>query len=143
MKTRKGKESCLLKVQEGDLLTYHDGRIVEFVDYIIAPNGIDDPKLILVLIARTEEGNLLSATSDKFTTVPEEDYEECYPSVRMSRHERTNKENETQKACESCGKENVTIAPYPIYTFFGLIKVGVKYICMICFLGKESPRKSN
>lgn len=128
---KRGKESALISVQQGDRIKYEDGRIVTLVGHNIMPNGINDPNLVLVLIGRTESGNKISATSDKFSVIEDEFYEECYPSVEVSKDDKP-------KSCEKCGKENVTIAPYPTYTFFGLIKTGVKHVCMVCFLEKNT-----
>lgn len=80
-------KSSLIKIEKGQKVLY-DGNIVIIEDFIMVPNGVNDPKLVCLIYAKRENGNIVSATSDKFFPSEDENYEEFYPSVHMSAMEK-------------------------------------------------------
>ncbi|NMC57941.1 MAG: hypothetical protein GYA51_00890 [Candidatus Methanofastidiosa archaeon] len=77
-------KSSLIKIEKGQKVLY-DGEKVTINDYIMVPNGAYDPKIVCLVYAIRENGNTVSATSDKFQAAEDEEYEEFYPSVHMDK----------------------------------------------------------
>ena len=73
-------KSSLIKIKIGECLLYNKTRIVTLNDIVLTPNGIYDTNIVAVLYATDENGNTISATSDKFSHVSDVTYEEFYPS---------------------------------------------------------------
>ena len=64
------------------------GRIGKLKDIKLVPNGVVDPRLVVVLYVEMENPNgktsLMSATSNKFRALEDFEYDEMYPSVHMN-----------------------------------------------------------
>lgn len=78
------KNTSLIEVAIGKKVQYEDGRIGILRDIKLVPNGTHRPELIAVLFVEVE-GSIVSATSNRFTSIEDEEYEEFYPSVHLSR----------------------------------------------------------
>lgn len=68
------KESSLINIRIGDWIRYEDGRIGQLRSIELTPNGATDLQLVTVLTVKLETGNLLSATSSRFTVIADEPY---------------------------------------------------------------------
>jgi len=77
-------KNCLVKLQKSDSLVY-DGEIVEFLSSELVPNGIYDNKVVVLIYAKKANGNIVSATSNKFEFLEDGKYEEFYPSVELNK----------------------------------------------------------
>lgn len=84
-------KSCLVKLDKESKVLY-DGitckEVVTIKDFVLVPNGMDNPKLVCVIYAQKENGNIVSATSDKFKALDDENYEEFYPTPHMFKFEK-------------------------------------------------------
>ena len=74
--------SVLIEIQIGDPVQerhklYRRGKVS---DIKISPNGVLNPELIALLVVDLDDGGKVIATADKFVTVPDHKYTECYPS---------------------------------------------------------------
>lgn len=69
--------SIFIQVKVGDQVLYN-GEPVTVLDYYLTPNGIANPELVAVVVARRDNGNRVSATSDKFVPLKNGVYR--YPS---------------------------------------------------------------
>jgi hypothetical protein len=76
------KKSCLIQIKIGDTVSY-DGHQVIVKDVVLTPNGVYDLKLVALVYAQKENGNLVSATADKFEPCSNFDYDEFYPTSHM------------------------------------------------------------
>ena len=76
-------KSSLIKIKIGDLVSYKNIEL-EVVDYVLTPNGINSPELIVIIFAKDNDGNVYSGTSDKFKPIDKYVYEEFYPSVYIN-----------------------------------------------------------
>jgi hypothetical protein len=83
-------KSCLVRLNKESKALY-DGikgeSIVTIKDFVLVPNGRDNPVLVCVIYAQREDGGIVSATSDKFKALDEEQYEEFYPTPHMFKFE--------------------------------------------------------
>lgn len=71
----------LVHIRVGDsILDIECGEPVTVRDFYVVPNGMIDPRLVCVIIARRANGNVFSATSDHFAALTDEVYETRYPS---------------------------------------------------------------
>ena len=82
--------SCLIEVKIGEpVVEIESGRIGKLKDIKLVPNGVVDPRLVVVLYVEMENPNgktsLMSATSNKFKALESFEYDEMYPSVHMNR----------------------------------------------------------
>jgi len=71
-------KSCLVRLNKGNKALYDGIRgesVVTIMDFVLVPNGRDNPKLVCVIYAKREDGGIVSATSDKFTALDDETYE--------------------------------------------------------------------
>ena len=70
--------TCLVQLRIGDPI-YYPSRdcILKIIDYQLTPNGINDPKLVCIITAE-KEGYTVSATSDKFKIVDDQEYQTIY-----------------------------------------------------------------
>lgn len=75
-------KSSLIKIEKGNKVIY-DGEKVVIKDFVLTPNGMNDPKLVCIVYATKSNGNTVSATSDKFIPCESEVYEEFYPTVHL------------------------------------------------------------
>jgi len=78
-------KSSLVQLRVNDKVIYEpNGRHIEMkiIDYQLAPNGINDPKLICLITAQNEEGFQVIATSDKFIVIDELVYITVYEKFR-------------------------------------------------------------
>lgn len=75
-------KSCLIQIKVGDTVSY-DGHQVIVKDVVLTPNGVNDPKLVALVYTQKENGNMVSATADKFEPSLDFDYDEFYPTPHM------------------------------------------------------------
>lgn len=75
-------KTSLIKIEKGNKALYN-GEEVVIKDFVLSPNGVNDPKLVCIVYATKSNGNSVSATSDKFTPCENQDYEEFYPTVHL------------------------------------------------------------
>jgi len=78
----KMKKSCV-RVKIGDRVNYESEKVT-VLSFEVVPNGANDQRLVLLVFARKDNGNTVSATSDRFTCI-DYPYEEFYPSVHLSK----------------------------------------------------------
>ncbi len=75
---------CLIEIKKGSKVQHiQDGTIGEVVDIKLSPNGVNDPSLVAILFVKTAKG-FMSATSNRFKIIEEEQYEELYPTVHLN-----------------------------------------------------------
>lgn len=67
------KRTACIRIRIGDKLRYDDGRIGTLKAIELAPNGVDNPRIVALLSVKMEN-SVVSATSDKFTPVHGEQY---------------------------------------------------------------------
>lgn len=71
----------LISIEIGDKVIEKDTKRIGVVKSIkLVPNGRDDRSLVALIKIRLEN-SFVTATSDRFEPVPNELYEECYPSL--------------------------------------------------------------
>ncbi len=75
-------KSCLVRLDKGSKAKIEDN-IVTIQDFVLTPNGMTDTKLVCIIFAKKENGNMISATSDRFFPLDDEEYEEFYPTPHM------------------------------------------------------------
>jgi len=76
MEVKKYLETCLLRINKGDILLYEGGKVI-VLDFYLTPNGMTDPKVVAVIVARRcINKNIVEATSDKFQAIKREQYQE-------------------------------------------------------------------
>lgn len=56
-------KSCLIRLDKVSKAKIGDN-IVTIQDFILTPNGMADPKIVCIIFAKKENGNMISATSD-------------------------------------------------------------------------------
>jgi len=78
----KAEKSCLISINIGDKVIYNDEEVT-IMDYVLTPNGRVDPKLVCLVYAKKENGNMVWATSDRFFPIPSNEYNEFYPTPHM------------------------------------------------------------
>jgi hypothetical protein len=78
-------KSSLIQLNIGDPVLYEDGDILTIKHIRLVPNGSSNPELVTLVFAERKNGNLVSATSNRFKPVPDHDYPEFYPSVFMNK----------------------------------------------------------
>ncbi len=78
-------KTCLVKLKVGDPVI-HPGptrsgcnRRMYIRSICIAPNGMDDPRLVAIIVAEDDNGTV-SCTSDKWIVVDDHEYDKHYPS---------------------------------------------------------------
>jgi hypothetical protein len=74
-------KSSLIQLNIGDPVLYEDGEILTIRHIRLVPNGKNDPELVTLVFAERKNGNLVSATSNRFKPAPDHEYPEFYPSV--------------------------------------------------------------
>ena len=72
--------SSLFEIKIGDKVLYDCNRRGTIRDIRVVPNGINDPKLVAILVIDLDGGGKVEATSDNFVPIVGEKYEELYPS---------------------------------------------------------------
>ena len=72
----------LVKISKGEKLLY-EGNEVVVNDFVLVPNGAYDPRTVCIIYATKENGNVISATSDKFSAIEDEEYLEFYPTEHL------------------------------------------------------------
>jgi hypothetical protein len=79
------KQTCLLEIVKGDRVVESSGRRRRgrVVDFRLTPNGINDPKLVCLLVVDIEGGGRVVSTADKWLPVEDDYYIECYPSLLL------------------------------------------------------------
>lgn len=79
------KQSCLIEIRRGDRIVEKDGlkRIGKLIDFRLGPNGINDLKLVCLLIVELDNGGRVVSTSDRWEPIKDEFYLECYPSMLL------------------------------------------------------------
>lgn len=81
---KKYSDTCLIKIQKGDKIQrIEDGKIGEVVDFNLSPNGLDQKEIVSIIVVKFDDGRVCSATSDKFSAIKEEYYDEFFPTVNM------------------------------------------------------------
>jgi hypothetical protein len=82
-------KTSLIKLNPGDKLIYRDWNTekeeVTFLDAVLAPNGINDPQLVVLIYAKRKNGNTIESTSNHFEFLEDADYEEFYPSAHLNK----------------------------------------------------------
>jgi hypothetical protein len=78
-------KTSLIRLKPGDPILYEDGSTLTIEHIELVPNGMYDPQLIALIYAKRSNGNIISATSNRFEPDPTHDYEEFYPSVFMNK----------------------------------------------------------
>jgi len=79
----KVRMSSLIKLSVGDKVLYRD-EVVTIVHIELVPNCNQCTSLVCQVFASTEHDSFVCATSDKFRPIPNEAYEEFYPSVKLN-----------------------------------------------------------
>ncbi len=73
--------TALVHVRRGDaILDIERGEPVTVLDFYVVPNGITDPRLVCVIVARRANGDKVSSISTRFAALPDESYETRFPS---------------------------------------------------------------
>lgn len=79
--------NCLVKINLNNRISYESANgewvPVTFLDAVITPNGADDPKLVCLIYAQKDNGNMVCATSDKFKALEDQEYSEFFPTPHM------------------------------------------------------------
>lgn len=77
----------LVCIKKGDKLLYESSSdrsfVVTVLDIVSVPNGAMDPKIVSLIFAKKEDGNIISATSNRFKIIEDFDYEEFYPTPHL------------------------------------------------------------
>lgn len=82
-------KSSLIQIKVGDPVIEKDRGIkCEVLDLKITPNGVDDPKLVVLLYVRKPDGGVLEGTSDRFIPCEDFEYEEFYPTPHLFNFEK-------------------------------------------------------
>lgn len=74
--------SSLIRLNIGEPVLFEGQRVV-IKDFVLTPNGVEDTKLVCLVYAQRENGNILEATSDRFKPLEDFKYQEFYPSVHL------------------------------------------------------------
>jgi hypothetical protein len=83
MKKVKGNQSSLIRINLNDVVLYNNKDEVIVKDFVVTPNGMNDPKLICIIYAQKENGNMISASSNHFCPLDEKEYDEFYPTPHL------------------------------------------------------------
>lgn len=83
-------QSSLIEIKVGDpVIELESGRVGVLRDMKLTPNGINDPKLLVILFVEMDNPgkgtSLMSATSNKFRPLISYEYDELYPGVHLNR----------------------------------------------------------
>jgi len=75
-------QTCLIEVRRGDRVVEKSGsqRTGKVVDFRLVPNGIDDPKLVCLVVVELDGFGRVISTSDKWEPISDDFYMECYPN---------------------------------------------------------------
>jgi len=76
-------KTCLVKINIGDEVM-HGERRMKVKSFYLAPNGINSPELVCVVVAQDEAG-VVSAVSNRFSVIDDVKYESHYPSDEWKR----------------------------------------------------------
>lgn len=77
-------QTCLLEIRRGDrIIEKGSTRRGKVVDFRLVPNGINDLKLVCVVIVELDNGNRVVSTSDNWLPINDEFYLECYPTLLL------------------------------------------------------------
>jgi len=90
VKKRNGiMKSSLVRIKKGDKIQYNSHidawEDVTFLESMLVPNGVNDPRLVSLIFAKRKNGNFICATSDKFKAHDNVNYDEFYPSVHLGK----------------------------------------------------------
>jgi hypothetical protein len=77
------KQTCLIEIRRGDRVIEkdHEKRTGKVIDFRLVPNGINDPKLVCLIVVELDSGNRVVSSSDNWTPIEDDFYLECYPSI--------------------------------------------------------------
>jgi len=77
-------QSCLIEIRRGDRVIEKDrNRSGKVIDFRLSPNGMNDLKLVCLIIVELDGGGRVISTSDRWEPIKDEFYLECYPSMLL------------------------------------------------------------
>ena len=75
-------QTCLIELKRGDRIVEKDStRRGRIVDFRLVPNGINDLKLVCLIVVDLDNGNRVVSTSDNWLPIKDEFYLECYTNM--------------------------------------------------------------